>query len=517
MTASAAPPTQSVPLSGRARFGAPFAGAAPVLAIVVALVVLRALVYLLFEQVAFDSDQAINGLMAKHLSQGRAFPLFFYGQTYMLAVEAWVAVPFFWIGGPTVGALRFSLLTWNIAFGVLLVVGLQRDAGLRPWTALVPALFFLAAPASVSKQLIEAQGGIIEPFVYIALLWFLRRRPLWFGAMLAIGFRNREFTMYAVPVLLALELLTGELNRSRVRDWLLSMVMFLAVWEAIEALIPFADLAGPGTQGQLLGGFTRSQIGNLVDRFNARPGEMVERATRMGPALLAWFAGGAQVETSLPIRDRPWLVWLSGACLLAATGRLLLLMGPRADAWRDRSFVRQLRVPISRAPFAWYVLGVGVVAVATFMAGKPVLAGYSRYAILGLLIPVGLTAAILALEPRRFVRVGVTVLVLAWAALAVVDHMSVLVTNIRKPPANPLRELADRLVERHVPVASAGYWQAYVATFLAQERVRVASNDFVRIQEYQDLFFERLRDARVLEERPCPGGERVARWYLCNP
>jgi hypothetical protein len=68
-----------------------------------------------------------------------------------------------------------------------------------------------------------------------------------------------------------------------------------------------------------------------------------------------------------------------------------------------------------------------------------------------------------------------------------------------------------------VPVASAGYWQAYVATFLAQERVRVASNDFVRIQEYQDLFFERLRDARVLEERPCPGGERVARWYLCNP
>jgi len=37
MTASAAPPTQSVPLFGRARFGAPVADAAPVLAIVVAL------------------------------------------------------------------------------------------------------------------------------------------------------------------------------------------------------------------------------------------------------------------------------------------------------------------------------------------------------------------------------------------------------------------------------------------------------------------------------------------------
>ena len=517
MMGSAAPPMRSVALSDRARAGRPLAELAPVLAVAAALVVLRALVYLLFEQVEFDSDQAINGLMAKHLSQGRAFPLFFYGQTYMLAVEAWVAVPFFWIAGPTVGALRFSLLTWNIAFGVLLVVGLQRDAGLRPWTALLPALFFLAAPASVSKQLIEAQGGIIEPFVYIALLWFLRRRPLWFGAVLAIGFRNREFTMYAVPVLLALELLTGELNRSRVRDWLLSMVMFLAVWESIEALMPFADLAGPGTRGQLLGGFSGSQIGNLMDRFNGRPGEMVERVTRMGPALLAWFAGGAQVGTSFPLRDRPWLVWISGACVLAATGRLLLLIGPHAGAWRDRSFMRQLRVQIARAPFAWYLLGVGVVAVATFMAGKPVLAGYSRYAILGLLIPVGLTAAILALEPRRFVRRSVTVLVMAWAALAVVDHVSVLAMNIRQPAANPVRELADRLVERHVPVASAGYWQAYVTTFVAQERVRVASNDFVRIQEYQDLFFERLRDARVLEDHPCPGGERVAGWYLCKP
>ena len=68
-----------------------------VLGVAAALVLLRALVYLLFEQVGFDSDQAIIGLMAKHLGEGRAFPLFLYGQTYMLAVEAWTAVPFFLI------------------------------------------------------------------------------------------------------------------------------------------------------------------------------------------------------------------------------------------------------------------------------------------------------------------------------------------------------------------------------------------------------------------------------------
>ena len=149
-----------------------------VIAIAVALVAFRSLVFFFFGQLDFDSDQAIVGLMAKHLIEGRAFPLFYYGQTYMLAVEAWIAAPFFLVAGPTLGALRASLFAWNIAFVALLIVGLERGAGLRPWTALVPALFFALAPPSVARDLVQAQGGIIEPFVYIALLWFLRDRPL---------------------------------------------------------------------------------------------------------------------------------------------------------------------------------------------------------------------------------------------------------------------------------------------------------------------------------------------------
>ncbi len=489
------------------------------LGVAAALTLWRALVYLLFEQVGFDSDQAVVGLMAKHLSEGRAFPLFLYGQTYMLAVEAWTAVPFFLIGGATVGALRFSMLAWNIAFAVLLVVGLQRDAGLRGWTALVPALFFLAAPVSISGQLFAAQAGTIEPFVYIAALWFLRRRPLWFGVVLAIGFRNREFTVYALPVLVALELMSGELTRERLRGWLLSAVVFCAVWESIEALKPFADFTGPGTRGQLLGGFSGSQVGNLLDRFNYQPGgALVERLTRVGPELLAWFAGASQVDTSLPLGDRPWLLWVAGLCILLAAGRLAWLTVSRDGVTRrNRSLVRSVREQIARAPFAWYLLGVGATAVAVFLAGKPVLTGYSRYVTLGLLIPVGLTAALLALEPRPASRRLATAVVIAWGMLAIFDHARVLVTIIRQPPAYPAREIADRLVERRVPVASAGYWQAYEITFLSRERLRVASRDFVRIQEYQNLFIERMRDAMVIQENPCPGGERIATWYLCAP
>jgi hypothetical protein len=49
-----------------------------VLAVIGAWLVLlaRSLVFIVYPQSFFDSDQAIVGLMAKHLIEGRAFPLF---------------------------------------------------------------------------------------------------------------------------------------------------------------------------------------------------------------------------------------------------------------------------------------------------------------------------------------------------------------------------------------------------------------------------------------------------------
>lgn len=48
----------------------------------------RSAPFLLWPQILFDSDEAVFGLMARHIAQGRAFPLFMYGQTYMLSVES---------------------------------------------------------------------------------------------------------------------------------------------------------------------------------------------------------------------------------------------------------------------------------------------------------------------------------------------------------------------------------------------------------------------------------------------
>jgi hypothetical protein len=512
-----AEPTHSAPLSAPLRAPRLWIEPVSVFAIAAGLIVLRAGVYLLFEQFGLDSDQAINGLMAKHLSEGRAFPLFFYGQTYMLAVESWVAVPFFWIGGATAAMLRASLVSWNIAFAVLLIVGLHRDAGLRWWTALVPALFFLIAPPSLGKQLVEAQGGDIEPFVYVAALWFVRRRPLWFGVILGIGFRNREFTMYAVPVLLAIELAAGELTRSRLRDWLLALVMFLAVSEGISALMPFADLAGPGTRGQLLRGFAVSQLDNLVGRFNWRPADLVTRTVKLVPDLLGWFTGAVQVDTRLAVSDHHWLLPTAALLMAAGAARLVWLVIPRRGPGRVwRASIEAMRTSLARSSFACYILGVGLVSAITFISAKPTLVGYSRYALLGSLVPVGLCAALLTLESNVVVRRVVTCVVVAWAALAATDNSLLLVRTVRQPPPNQIRELAETLIARHVPVATGWYWDAYVTAFVAHERVLVTSSNFMRIQQYEDALADHLSDARLISRQPCAGGERVARWYLCS-
>src|SRR5687768_12086292 len=83
-------------------------------AIVAFIVLARSAVFVFWEQSYYDSDQAIVGLMAKHLIEGRAFPVFYYGQNYMLGVEAYLAAPVFLIAGVSVTALKFPLLLINL-------------------------------------------------------------------------------------------------------------------------------------------------------------------------------------------------------------------------------------------------------------------------------------------------------------------------------------------------------------------------------------------------------------------
>src|SRR5688500_13396512 len=98
-----------------------------VLALVVLAVAARSAVFVFWQQSFFDSDQAVIGLMAKHLSELRAFPVFMYGQSYMLGVEAWLAAPVFLLLGVSVTSLKLPLLAMNLAVAILLLRILERE------------------------------------------------------------------------------------------------------------------------------------------------------------------------------------------------------------------------------------------------------------------------------------------------------------------------------------------------------------------------------------------------------
>jgi hypothetical protein len=469
------------------------------------LVIARCFVYVRYEQAFFDSDQAIIGLMAKHLAEGRALPLFFYGQTYLLGVEAWLAAPLFWIAGASVSTLHASLALTNLAVVTLLIVGLWRGAGLRPFYGLAAASFFAFAPPLTTAFLIQANGANIEPFLFLLVLWFVRERPLWLGLILGIGFRTREFTIYAVPVLLAAQLIDGRLFQSKtVRGWLLVAVAFSAVLAGIEGLKPFADLRGPGTRGPLTPGVSRSAINNVSERATIIVPEIPARIEAMAAHRLPWLVGAQATADETAPQGRTWMLWpLAGGMVFALLRTLTLI-------WRDR------RHP--SFSFAWYVLGIGVMGAAGYIATRVVADNTPRYYLLALFIPVGVTAVFLASEPRVWLRRAMIALVILWATFSGVDHARLFARYNGGREPNEAREMADGLEARELRVAQSDYWRAYKLTFLTGERVKVASTDVARIDEYQKLAAAAGNQLFTIQPHPCMGGEHLTTWFLCrNP
>jgi hypothetical protein len=195
---------------------------------------------------------------------------------------------------------------------------------------------------------------------------------------------------------------------------------------------------------------------------------------------------------------------ITAILIVAALRAWILVRRTRADPRPGRSALA----------FCWYLVAVGMVASVAYFATHTVAQEYSRYGLLALFIPVGLTAALLELEPSAWGRGAVVAAAIAWMAVTGAETAQ-LYRIARSSPPSPYRVLADALVAQGVRVAYAPYWTAYVVTFMTGERVKVASTDFVRIEEYQKLA---AGDPDVVEirEQPCPGGERVARWYLCR-
>ena len=481
--------------------------------LVVLLVLLRSAVFVLWEGSYFDSDQAIVGLMAKHLAEGRAFPLFYYGQNYMLGVEAYLAAPVFLAAGVSVTTLKLPLLVINLAVALLLLRLFERETGLRPLAAVVPVLFFAVPSPAVAAEILAPNGGNLAPFLYTVLIWLTRHRPNWCGFFVGLGFLHREFTIYALVALLAIEAVEGSLfTRAGIRHRFGTFRTAAEVWLVVQWLKHYSSAAGPGT--------------TMADVFRPRD-NVAELASRICGDLASLPRGLASLVSShwpLLFGTRPIALAELGVESRVTQGLpwttpvlAVVLLIPAAAIAARLARERRWRAEYS---FCAYLVLVGALSVAGYIVGR---CGHldrmvMRYELLSVLGAAGLGAWFLRIADARLLRrvwVGAALAALMVSAQA---HARLLAEYLRHPPVSGKVLILRHLEARGIRYAEADYWLAYALTFLSREEILVASNDFLRIPEHNRIVAAHRSEAVRVSRQPCPGGRLlIPRIYLCDP
>ena len=122
-----------------------------------------------------DGDECILGLMAKHVSEGREFPIFFYGQAYGLAVvEAPAAALSFLIFGVGVLPLKGAILAVWLAGVVCYFLAFARPLGYARSFCLTLLLILMPAWAVSSMK---AWSGYVTGFTALGALLYVVTRP----------------------------------------------------------------------------------------------------------------------------------------------------------------------------------------------------------------------------------------------------------------------------------------------------------------------------------------------------
>jgi len=121
--------------------------------------------------VSFHSDEAVIGLMARHINQGEPIPAFFYGQVYMGSLDpALVAIAFRLIG-ESVLAIRVVQSILYLGF-VVAVTGLAYRLSDQRRVALIAGALIAAPPVTLTLYSTASLGGYGEiMLIGTILLW----------------------------------------------------------------------------------------------------------------------------------------------------------------------------------------------------------------------------------------------------------------------------------------------------------------------------------------------------------
>ena len=476
-----------------------------VCALAVALVLLRSFVAAYYEGFYFDSDQAIVGLMARHLSRLQTFPLFYYGLNYMLGVQAWIIAPLFALGRSSVQLARLPFVVLNAVVAVWLIARLSGRNGLRPALAFVAALPFIMPTPAVSGQLLELNGSCVEPFVYVLLLWTLRDRPLAFGLLLAVAYLHREFTIFTLPALVLVECWRRDFwTRATVRRFGWTAAGFAIVWFIVDDLK--MHLIGNGLIGQTAS--LRNQVCTSLPELIPRVRAMATEAVPILFGARSMPVAAARMRTSIVAGS--WVIGVVVAATLVVMG-----VGSRFQGFRYADTANDSR-PRERG-FGAYLALVGLFTAFAYPLScnvAPHVPPLLRYLLLALLMPIGLFVAFADRARSHALRTCAAAGFVVWASLNLWDNVRLIRDALHDPPLGEHRAIVNYLLQQRIRYARAIYWDAYVIDFLSAERVITASVDIVRIPDYQKQVDEHAAAAVTLERQPCEGTTKVAAWCV---
>jgi hypothetical protein len=194
-------------------------------------------------------------LAALHISEGRDFPIFFYGQHYLGALEAYIGALLFRIFNPSVLVMRFEVVGFYAAFLVALYA-LTRRLCTRNFALVVLALLALGSPRILALQG-EAVGYPELPL--LAALPFLVAFAL---AMHSHWSLSRKAALYALWGLIAgvalwVHVLTG--------PYVLMAFLLMLLWQ-------FRDMLKIGLW-MILVGFVVGGLPLIWYNIHAGPGQ----------------------------------------------------------------------------------------------------------------------------------------------------------------------------------------------------------------------------------------------------